>query len=211
MNSKDRILDRINSILDKLINEGEAYLTAIDLFESIYGSDSEQLSALKTVYQNIYETRQDEFNRDYDVREFLKGSLRALKAHIESGLIESIQSQARSEVLGDFVALARQSYNAERKNVAAVLISAALEDALKRCATEHGLDVQGKDMSNVVDALKSNNIIPNSQAETLNRYRHFRNKALHAEWGEIDSPTVIGVIEFTDEFLEEGKYANRKG
>ena len=210
MNSKDRILDRINNILDKPINEGEAYLTAISLLENIYGPNSEQLQALKTVYQNIYETRQD-FDRDWDVGKFLKGSLSTLKAEIEGDLIESIQSQARSEVLGDFLSLARESHDEGRKDVAAVLSSAALEDALKRCATEHGLDVQGKNMLTVVNALKSNNIIPKSQAKTLAGYTDFRNDALHAEWDKIDSATVIGVVEFTDEFLKEHKYVNRKG
>ena len=211
MNSKDRILDRINNILDKPINEGEAYLTAISLLENIYGPNSEQLQALKTVYQNIYETRQDQFDRDWDVRKFLKGSLGALKAEIEGDLIESIQSQALSEVLGDFLSLARESHDEGQKDVAAVLSSAALEDALKRCATEHGLDVQGKNMLTVVNALRSNNIIPKSQAKTLRGYTDFRNGALHAEWDKIDSATVIGVVEFTDEFLKERRYANRKG
>ena len=60
MNSKDRILNRINSILDKPINEGEAYLTAISLLKNIYGPNSEELQALKTMYQNIYETSSTE-------------------------------------------------------------------------------------------------------------------------------------------------------
>ncbi len=211
MNSKDRILNRINSILDRPVNEGEAYLTAINLLENIYGPNSEQLQAMKTVYQNIYETRQDEFRRDWDVKEFLKGSLDALKAEIEGGLIESIQSQARSEVLGDFLTLARESHDEGHKEVAAVLSSAALEDALKRCAKERGLNVQGKNMMTVVNALRSNNIILKSQAKTLGGYTDFRNDALHADWDKIDSPTVRSVIEFTDEFLEESKYANCQG
>ena len=210
MNSKDRILNRINRIL-KTINEAEAYMTAINLFEIIYGSNSEQLDALKTMYQQNNETKQSEVSRDWSAMDIIKGSLRALKTDIEEGLIKNIQSQARSEVLGDFLTLARESHDEGHKDVAAVLSSAALEDALKRCAKEWGLNVQGKNMMTVVNALKSNNIISKLQAKTLDGYTDFRNDALHADWDEIDSPTVISVIEFTDEFLEECQYANRQG
>ena len=114
-------------------------------------------------------------------------------------------------MLGDFLTLARESHDEGHEEVAAVLSSAALEDALKRCAKERGLNVQGKNMMTVVNALKSNNIISKLQAKTLDGYTDFRNDALHADWDDIDSPTVISVIEFTDEFLEECQYETRQG
>jgi hypothetical protein len=59
------------------------------------------------------------------------------------------------EVLGDFVSLARSALGEGYKDVAAVLACAALEDALKRFATSKGLAVAGKELQEVVNALKS--------------------------------------------------------
>jgi len=47
----------------------------------------------------------------------------------------------------------------DNKDVAAVLACAALEDALKRVAIKNELDVDDKDMSEVINALKAGGVL----------------------------------------------------
>lgn len=133
--------------------------------------------------------------------ERLHGYLRELKESITDGLIANIQSEARGEALGDFLVLARESLDAEQKEVAAVLACAALEDALKRCANNRGLNVQDKNMNDVVNALKTNGVIRRNQGALLSAFVKLRNDAFHARWDTIDTAGVKSVLAFTEEFL----------
>ena len=56
-------------------------------------------------------------------------------------------------------------------------------------------------MSSVVNALKSEGVIPNLQGQVLDRYVQIRNKAFHAQWDDIDSASVSSIIGFTEVFL----------
>ena len=85
----------------------------------------------------------------------LKGIFRSAKEDFEGGYVFNVELRVSGEVFGDFVSLAKQSLSEGHKDVAAVLASAALEDALKRYASTHGLDVDDKSMQEVVNALKS--------------------------------------------------------
>lgn len=131
----------------------------------------------------------------------MHGYLRELKENIRAGLIVNIQSEVRGEALGDFLSLARESLDTEQKDVAAVLVCAALEDALKRCANDRGLNVQDKNMNEVVNALKAEGVIRRNEGALLSAFVRLRNDAFHARWAAIDTTGVTSIIAFTEEFL----------
>ena len=79
----------------------------------------------------------------------------------------------RKEILGDFIALAREAHSEGQKEVAAVFVCAALEDSLKQCATSHVLGVHDKEMPVVV----------------------------HAQWDALDISDIKSILTFTEEFL----------
>ena len=146
-------------------------LPNIELVEKVRGQ----------IYDGKRSERADAF---FNARLFvqnLHGYLRELKVAIRDGLIVNIQNEARGEVLGDFIVLGREALNAEQKDVAAVLACAALEDVLKRCASDRGLEVEDKDMSDVVNALKSEGVIRGPQGRVLSGYVQIRNKTFQ-EW-----------------------------
>ena len=105
------------------------------------------------------------------------------------------------EVFGDFVAAAKKALDEGSKDVAAVLACAALEDALKRFAKVNELNVDGKDMSEVIGALKSKGLVGGAQKSILETMPKTRNNAMHADWGKISTAEVGGVIGFTEQFL----------
>lgn len=204
MNLEDKILNRIDRLLEKGLDklsysDGVSYddaaeisLAATDIFTTIYGTGSPQLDMVKEA-----QDREDTVATAHHMH----GYLREIKETITDGLIVNIQSEARGEALGDFLVLARESLDAEQKDVAAVLACAALEDALKRCATNRGLDVQDKNMSEVVNALKVEGVIRRNQAALLNAFVKLRNDAFHARWDAIDTTGVTSIIAYTEEFL----------
>lgn len=133
--------------------------------------------------------------------EGLKGIFLSAKDDFEGGYIFNVDLRVSGEVFGDFVLLARQSLSDGHKDVAAVLASAALEDALKRYAVANGLDVGGKTMQDVVNALKSARLLAGSQKSLIDPMPKLRNAALHAEWDKISQADVGGMIGFVEQFL----------
>ena len=82
-----------------------------------------------------------------------------------------------------------------------MLVSAALEDALKRFALQNGLDVADADMVKVINALKSKGLLKDPQASIVQGYAQFRNKAFHANWDKIEKESVNSAIGFTETFI----------
>ena len=126
--------------------------------------------------------------------------LQAAKEEIKGGWLFTIEGQVSAEIFADFIALAKEALDGN-KDVAAVLACAALEDALKRVAMKENLDVTDKDMSDVINALKTKGVIKGAQAPIVQSYVKLRNKAFHAEWDKIDKESVSSVIGFTEQFL----------
>ena len=207
MNLKDKLLNRIDELLDKdpheasLADASEISLVVTNIFETIYGPRSPQLDMMEAARKHAFDRGEAEFYKVQLFVQSLQGYLRELKAAISEGRIVNIQSEAQGEVLGDFLVLARKALDEEEKDVAAVLACAALEDALKRYARDQGLNVQDKNMQTVVKALKSKGVIPSLQGKLLDGYVQIRNKTFHAQWEEIDAAAVNSIIGFTEIFL----------
>ena len=105
----------------------------------------------------------------------LRGILNSAKDDYESGFIFNLESRISGEVLSDFIATAKRTIDDEdssgdaegRKNVAAVLACAALEDALKRYASLNGLEIENKDMHTVINALKGEGLLQGVESKHL--------------------------------------------
>jgi hypothetical protein len=105
------------------------------------------------------------------------------------------------EIFGDFVSAAKASLSEGHHTVAAVLASAALEDALKRLAAANGLDIAGKTMKEVVNALKAKGLVSGAQKSLLGSMPTVRNYAMHAEWDKLTPQDAGSVIGFVEQFL----------
>lgn len=128
------------------------------------------------------------------------GVLRSMQAEIDMGMAGDWQKEIEGAVFADFVSLAKAALE-ENKDAAAVVVAAALEDTLKRMAIAAGLDVNDKPMPEVINALKAEGVLSGAQPELARGYVKLRNKAFHAEWGQIDKPEVGSAIGFTEQLL----------
>jgi hypothetical protein len=123
------------------------------------------------------------------------------KSDFDGGYVFNVELRISGEVFGDFVALARYSLSEGNKDVAAVLACAALEDALKRYAAANKIPVDGKTMTEVVNALKSAGLVAGAQKTLLDAMPRIRNLALHGDWAKLSEPDVSSVLGFVEAFL----------
>jgi hypothetical protein len=122
-------------------------------------------------------------------------------------MVERLTLRISGEVLGDFLGLARVALDEDKKDVAAVLAAAAFEETMRRMGSELA-DIQDRPkLSDVLQTLKAKDVLVGPQFSTAQSYLTFRNRALHAEWDQIDRPTVVSAAAFVGELLP--KYFSR--
>lgn len=129
------------------------------------------------------------------------GAFLGAKNDVDGDFVFRLEAQFSGEVFGDFIVAAKVALAEGRFQVAAVLACAALEDALKRYAFMNGLDVTGKTMEDVVNALKTKGLVGGAQKALLSAMPKIRNIAMHANWGELTAEQAGSVIGFTEQFL----------
>jgi hypothetical protein len=135
------------------------------------------------------------------------GILDAALADFSAGLTGSVRLQAQGEVLGDFVALARESLNAGSEGterVAAVLAAAALEETLKQLGAAQGVDVYNRDYRGVVQKLQDAGVLAGAQPRLAMGFSTFRDNAAHGQFELIERGTTEAALAFV-----EGILANR--
>ena len=164
-----------------------------NLIKAVFGDNSPH-------YENFIKSMQECHGHTFEV-DVLRGVFASAKDDFDGGYVFNVELMVSGEVFGDFVMLAKQALSEGYKGVAAVLASAALEDALKRYATTSGLNVDGKSMTEVVNALKSQGMVAGAQKSLLDSMPKIRNYAMHADWDKISEPDVNSIIGFVEQFL----------
>jgi len=131
----------------------------------------------------------------------LKGIFLGAKSDLESGFLFSLEATISGELFGNFVEMAKIALGNGFKDSAAVLASAALEDALKSYAKLNGLDANDKTMEEVVNSLKSKGLVEGAQKSLLSVMPRIRNNAMHANWSKITEQEVGSLIGYVEQFL----------
>ena len=167
--------------------------SAMHLVSAVFGSESPHYKNLSFAYAAY---------RGYEV-EFLaiRGIFLAAKSDYDGGYLFKLETAISGEIFADFVVLAKNALGNNQKDVAAVLACAALEDALKRYATLQSLDVDGKEMQEVINALKAKGLVAGPQKSLLDSMPKVRNAAMHADWQKITPQDVGSVVGFVEQFL----------
>jgi hypothetical protein len=208
---KNSIIERINYLIDLATkatkrwdpsSSNEIASATITILEHLYGPHSNKTKAFLEQHHEYCKDKKS--TRPFvALASSAQGVLRSIKSEVEAGLVGNIQLRAQAGIFGDFITAARQALDENNKDVAAVLACAALEDALKRYAEQSALDVGDADMSQVVNALKSQGLLKDPQATIVRSYVKLRNKAFHAEWDKIEKESVNSAIGFTEQFILE--------
>ena len=177
------------------------FFGTLTIVESLYGANSPQTKAL---IEGRKAHTKAQYTDDYELSataQLLKGTLLNIREELAAGLIRSISAEAAGEVIGDLIALSRTQLKAGYKDVAAVLATAALEDSLKRKAGELGINVQGRTLDSIINALKAKSFFKGPQAPIVASYVKLRNAAMHADWNQITEADVSSLLGFLEPFV----------
>jgi uncharacterized protein YutE (UPF0331/DUF86 family) len=185
------------------------YHGALGLLEMVYGPNSTQVTELKLIPERQWKSFHVNTNFHIDNTANIEnnvfngtiGVLWTLRSEVTQGLVSNLQQEAAKEVFVDFIVMSKQALEGGAKDVAAVLASAALEDALKRLCKMKGLDINDKTMSDVVNIMKANSLLTGTRAKLIGALCQLRNRAMHAEWEKVSIPEVQSMIAFTESFL----------
>lgn len=197
--------DRLASSLVDDDNEApqvhQLYSATLNILTNLFGAKSPQVKSLVDQRKMIVAKK---YSNEYELREtchLVSGVLRSTKDDIKAGLITNIVIQASGAVIGDFLAIAKNELKGGNKDVAAVLASAALEDALKRKADELGVKTENKDLSVIINALKAQGFFSGAETPIVSSYVKLRNSAMYADWTKIQGTDVGSLIGFLEPFL----------
>ncbi|HRG89098.1 MAG TPA: hypothetical protein PLW44_08780 [Chitinophagales bacterium] len=187
-----------DGICEELLN------STLSLLQALYGAQSPQPVQFNGRFNSFTENPNDWCQYDQRrVLEICNGKLKSMLNDIEYGLIDDLESRISAEIFGDFLALANEALEKGHHIVAAIIGSAALEDALKRIAEKNGGNIDRMDMQNVANYLKSKQILKGTTGKHIDRFVILRNKALHAEWNKVESPEVGGLLGLTEQIIRE--------
>ena len=173
--------------------------SAESLIKAVFGEES-------PYYTNFVSARKRCRGYESSIK-LLQGLFFSAKEAFEGGYVFNVELTISGEIFGDFVVLAKQSLAEGHKDVAAVLASAALEDALKRYAKVNGLNVDGATMAKVINAIKSKGLVSGASNSILDSMLRIRNYTMHAEWEKVNEPDVNSIIGFVEQFLLQ-KFSN---
>lgn len=210
METKD-ILKRIDELVElqgdgATITSDAAELSqgCVSLLSLVYGQNCLQVQQFTTAIAALKTVNPAAAYTHMGVVTTAKGTLKNLKREIESGLTGSLRHQITGEVLTDFIELAKAVLEESRegaKNVAAVLAAAAFEDTLRRMGENLAGVIGDEDLPDVLKALKDAGVIRGPQVGIVQSYFTFRNKALHANWNEIQKESVLSAIALVEGLL----------
>jgi hypothetical protein len=168
-------------------------ISALNLVQLSLGEQSIHYQSLKNIYDN--------WQGSPAHSGAAQGIFIAAYTDYSKGMHKSLTTSVTGELFGDFLGLAKKCLAEGYKDSAAVIACAALEDCLKKYALRVKLDVDNKDMSTVISALKSKGLIKGAQSKLLDSFPKIRDWAMHANWDKITPESVGSVIGFVEQFI----------
>ena len=183
----------------------EAVQFATSMLTALYGPQSTQLRAFFTGCDAISKAKpQGMSNVAMDLSRHALGVITNAKAELQAGLVGSLRLQVAGEVLADLVGMGKEvlvQQTDAAKNVAAVMIAAALEDLLRRMGTELAAVVGRPSLQDVLNALKDKAVLKGGEIGTAQSFLKFRNDSLHADWANVTRAQVDSCTAFIEAML----------
>ena len=132
----------------------------------------------------------------------LCGNLNSLIEEIELGLLKKAEYVYTASAFDDFLDHAEEFHKAGKKIESSVLSSIVFEDTLRKISSKHNASNKGESLELIIDNLAKANVWSSIKAKRLKTYAAIRNKALHAEWDEVELRDVGELIKGVRELLE---------
>lgn len=205
----DELLNQGNAILGsyrdddywiKEISQAQAWITSaanailqIAPPKSFYHAEMDRLATHENLKGGIPLT----------VFEKVVGVLRSVRDEANSGLLAKLEYQVFATAFDDFLDHAAAFHRSGKVKEAAILVSAVLEDTVKRIAQKNGVGSSGASLEPLIDQLVHAEVFTTVKAKRIKSYAGVRNSALHAEWDKLDLKDIGQAIEGVRELLDD--------
>lgn len=131
------------------------------------------------------------------------GLLKAVFTEWEHGLLRKVEYIVAASTFDDFLDHAVAYHKGNKKVEASVLMSAVLENTIRKIAQKNDIPTEGQALEQVIDSLQKADVFTPVKAKRVKGFASVRNRALHAEWDAFDIRDVGDSIAGTRELLEE--------
>ena len=139
------------------------------------------------------------------ILEKVLGVLQSVRAEAQAGLLAKLEYQVFATAFDDFLDHASSFHKSGKVKEAAILVSAVLEDTVKRIAAKNGINPASLSLEPLVDQLTDAEVLTAIKSKRIKSYAGVRNSALHAEWDKLDlkdiGQVINGVRELLDDYL----------
>ncbi|MDD4052192.1 MAG: hypothetical protein PHR28_09895 [candidate division Zixibacteria bacterium] len=122
---------------------------------------------------------------------------------IDTGLLASIENQARAMVFDDFLDHAKEYAKGGSKNEAGVIAGVVFEDTLRTICRNKGIEEKDIQLDTLINALAKAGTLTSVQAKRAKAAAYVRTKATHAQWDEFEMDDLKATIEFTEELIRK--------
>ena len=124
-----------------------------------------------------------------------------LISDLDSDLIFSMEDRTRAAVFDDFLDQAKDYLKSGNHREAGVFAGAVFEDTLRSISRKFGVKEEGVSTDKVISDLTNEGVLTAVKAKRARASAGTRNKAMHAQWKEIDLNDVNTLISFTEELI----------
>lgn len=133
------------------------------------------------------------------------GILRALKADIAEGYLESLAELIHADMFGDLLEMAGYLSEQGYKDPAAVIAGTVVEQHLRNLCTKHGISVEQGGRPKKADTMNSElggaDVYSKLDQKSVTAWMDLRNKAAHGKYSEYTNDQVALLIQSIRDFV----------
>ena len=129
------------------------------------------------------------------------GILRSLQEDWSRGLVTRVEYLIAAADFDDFLDHAKAYHKGNKSREAGVLLSAVFEDAIRKLAAKHNVDVDAK-VDAIIDGLSQRGVVTAVAGKRLKAAAGLRNKVDHAKWDEFTIQDVGESIRTVEQLIE---------
>jgi uncharacterized protein (DUF2164 family) len=133
------------------------------------------------------------------------GILRALRADIADGYLQSMEELIHADIFGDFLEMADYLFEQGYKDPAAIIAGTVLEEHLRNLCGKNGISAiqsgKAKKADTINAELAGSNVYSKLDQKSITAWLDLRNKAAHGKYGEYTKDQVALLIQSIRDFV----------
>ena len=169
----------------------------------VYDRDSPQMEYIKEVSKNsrvikeINRTAENMCRSLFD----LHGIAVSMRVDIENGLLDTIATKVKGEIITDYINLGKDLLREGYKDSASAILCSTMERLLRSLAVSHGME-EYKGLTSTIGFLSGKaRVLQGDFASRAKGFVSLRDPSFHGSWEEVDIEDVRRLAHFLEELI----------